>query len=172
FQQEAIAKYNNSPIAIGAGTSIPVTATVDPYAKVSSLATIEPYAQIDAYAVVDDYAVVGAYAQIGSYAYIANVDIYTGIDIYTNVIVDAYASVDTYVTVPTRIAAKDGTCYVEAKFAVTSTTPTPLLLGTSATGTTDGTSTGLHCMTTGLGTQALMFLGLLATVFLVRRKRS
>ena len=170
FQQEAI--------AISSASTISPYTIVDPYispwAKISPWATIEPYAQIDAYAVVDDYAVVGAYAQIGSYAYIGNVDIYTGIDIYTNVIVDAYASVDTYVTVPTRITAKDGTGYVSGKFSVTTTKPTTLLLGSAATGDNDGgdssSSGGLHCMTTGLGTQGLMFLGLLGTVFLVRRK--
>ncbi|WP_038247806.1 hypothetical protein [Ghiorsea bivora] len=170
FQQEAITKYTNSPISIGGATNVPVTATVDPYAKVSPLAIIEPYAQIDAYAVVDDYAVIGAYAQIGAYAYIGNVDIYTGIDIYTNVIVDTYASVDTYVTVPTRITAKDGTGYVAGKFSVTTTPPTPLILGAAAATGDSGTAGGLHCMTTGLGTQGLMFLGLLGTVFLVRRK--
>ena len=152
-------------------------AQVDPYAVVSPTATIDNYAVIDAYAVVDNYAVIGAYAQIGSYAYIApNVDIYTGIDANTSVVVDTYAEVTANVTIPTTITAKNGSGYVAAKFSVTTTPPTPLILGTAASGDSgdsDGTSTGgLHCMTTGLGTQGLMFLGLLGTVFLVRRKLS
>jgi len=147
-------------------------AQVDPYAVISPTATIDDYAVVAAYAIVDNYATIGAYAQVGSYAYIApNVDIYTGIDINTNVIIDTYAEViSTVATVPSTVAVRSGVGYVSAKFSVITTPPTPLLLGTAATGLTDGTSGGLHCMTTGLGTQGLMFLGLLGTAFLVRRK--
>ena len=148
-------------------------AQVDPYAVISPTATIDNYAVVDAYAIVDDYASIGAYAQIGSYAYIApNVDIYTGTDTYTNVIVDTYAEVtSTITTVPTTVTVKSGSGYVSAKFSVTTTKPTTLLLGSAATaGESSSTTGGLHCMTTGLGTQGLMFLGLLGTVFLVRRK--
>ncbi len=173
FQQEAIARYNNSTISTGAATNVPTTAIIDPYAKVSSTATISPYAQIDAYAVVDNYAAIGPYAQVGSYAYIApSIDVYSVGTIASYAQISPYAQIGAYVTVPGIVAAKDGTGYVAAQFSVETTAPPLKLLGTSATGTTDGTSGGLHCMTTGLATQALMLLGLLATVFLVRRKRS
>ncbi|MDQ7057270.1 MAG: hypothetical protein Q9N62_01920 [Ghiorsea sp.] len=162
---------------ITSGASISPYATVDAYAKISPLATIEPYANISAYAIVDAYAVIGAYAQIGSYAYIApNIDIYTGIDIYTKVTVDAYATVTTNVISPTTITEKTGIGYVSAKFAVTTTAPVLNIQGTSlADNNIDGGSDstgGLHCMTTGLGTPALMFLGLFIAGYFIRRKRS
>ncbi|MDQ7003506.1 MAG: hypothetical protein Q9N67_00700 [Ghiorsea sp.] len=173
FQQDAINKSRASTISL--------YNTTDPYisrwAKISPLATIEPYATIDAYAVIDNYAVIGAYAQIGSYAYIApNIDIYTGIDIYTKVTVDAYATVTTNVISPTTITEKTGIGYVSAKFAVTTTAPVLNIQGTSlADNNIDGGSDstgGLHCMTTGLGTPALMFLGLFIAGYFIRRKRS
>ncbi len=178
LQADAVAKYNNSPIALGAATNVPATATVDPYAKVSPLAVIDNYAFIDAYAVVDDYAVVGPYAQVRSYAYIApNVDVYSAGSINTYAQVDRYAQVAANVTTPGLIPSPNGAGYVEAKFAVTSVTPpTPLIsgktnsIGAPSSGSSGTASAGLHCMTTGLGTQGLMFLGLLGTVFLVRRK--
>jgi len=169
FQQEAIARSTASTIS-------PYT-TVDPYispwAKISPWATIEPYATVDAYAVVDDYAVVGPYAQIGAYAYIApHIDVYSAGTINSYAQISPYAQIDSYVTSPGIVAAKNGTGYVSAKFSVTTTKPTAWLFGTAA-GNGEGSSTGgggLHCMTTGLGTQGFMFLGLLAGVFLLRRK--
>jgi len=179
LQADAVAKYTNSPIALGAATNVPATATVDPYAKVSPLAVIDNYAVIDAYAVVDDYAVVGPYAQVRSYAYIApNVDVYSAGSINTYAQVDRYAQVATNVTTPGLIPSPNGAGYVEAKFAVTSVTPpTKLISGkTNSIGAPSGGGTapagGLHCMTTGLGLQGLMFFGLFAAGYMVRRKRA
>jgi len=195
FQQNAKAKYmafvatavvdiyaSISPYAtissyatISPYATINAYATVGDYAKIGSRVTIEPYATVDAYAVVDNYAVIGAYAKVGSYAYIApNVDIYTGLDMYTNVIVDAYAQVNASVTTPTTLTAQSGVGYVSARFAVTTTAPTALVLGGAGGGSNDGSSSsgGLHCMASGLGTQGLMFLALLSVGLLVRRKFS
>ncbi|MDQ7002556.1 MAG: hypothetical protein Q9N02_07730 [Ghiorsea sp.] len=178
FQQAAINKYTAFVAATAVDTYATISpyANINPYAKVSSHATVEPYATIKAYAVVDDYAVIGAYAQIGSYAYVGpNIDIYTGIDIYTRVVVDAYASVDTYVTAPAIIKAKSGVGIVKGKFSIATTPPTPRLLGIAGgagAGTAGTSKAGLHCMTTGLGTQGLMFLSLLGVTLLIRRKLS
>jgi hypothetical protein len=152
-------------------------AQVDPYAVISPTATIDNYAVIDAYAIVDNNTTIGAYAQIGSYAYIApNVDIYTGIDTYTNVTVDKYAEVTaTVAAAPTTVAVRSGLGYVASKFSVTTTPPTLSLFGSAATGDDDGNDSnsagGLHCMTTGLGLQGLLFLGLFGTGYLLRRKK-
>ncbi len=151
-------------------------AQVDPYAVVSPTATIDNYAVVDAYAIIDNYAVIGPYAQVGSYAYIApNVDVYSVGTVASYAQISPYAQVSANVTTPGIVAAKDGTGYIAAKFSVTTTLPTPSLFGSSVTGDSDSdedsnSTGGLHCMTTGLGTQGLMFLSLLGAVFLIRRK--
>ena len=178
LQAAAIAKYNNSPIALGAATNVPATATVDPYAKVSPTATIDDYAVIDAYAVVDDYAVIGPYAQVGSYAYIAaNVDLYSAGTINTYAQVNPYAEVTANITAPsTVIASPNGVGYVQAKFSITTTAPAvPTIVGGSGGDDNDGEgggdSGGLHCMATGLGLQGLIFLSLFGIASLLRRKK-
>ncbi|MDQ6977224.1 MAG: hypothetical protein Q9M75_03850, partial [Ghiorsea sp.] len=61
---------------------------------------------------------------------------------------------------------------VRSRIAITTTAPATGVAFGSNGGADGGTTGGLHCMTTGLGTQGLMFLGLLGAVFLVRRKLS
>jgi len=180
LQADAVAKYNNNNSTLPFASTLTINpyATVDPYAIISPTAIIDDYAVIDAYAVVDDYAVVGPYAQVRSYAYIApKVKLYPAGSINAYAQVDRYAQVTADVTTPGLIPGPNGTGYVEAKFAVTSVTPPTKLIsgkinsiGAPSSGGGTSTTPGLHCMTTGLGTQGLMFLGLLGTVFLVRRK--
>jgi hypothetical protein len=145
---------------------------VSPYAQISPAAQVDQYAVIDAYAVIDRYAVIGPYTQIGSYAYI---------NAPVNGTSPTKAIVDPYVEVTTNIATDGYTSLpnplgtVAAKFSITTTAPIiPNVTGSGegGEGGEGGTTGGLHCMTTGLGLQGLMFFGLFATGYLIRRKRS
>ncbi len=167
-------------------TFVPVTnpasinpyATIDPYAKISPLATIDNYAVVDAYAIVDNYAVVGSYAQVGPYAYIApNVNIFTGTALgATNAaVIDPYVNVTTNITAAGTTALPNGAGYVQAKFSITTSAPAiPSIVGGGGDdndGEGGDSAGGLHCMTSGLGLQGLMFLSLFATAYLFRRKK-
>jgi len=81
--------------------------------------------------------------------------------------------VTTSITAPITVAARDGAGYVSAKFSVTTIPPTKRILGSAASGgDDDGSETGgLHCMASGFGVQALMFLGLLAFAVASSRRR-
>ena len=180
LQAAAITAYNTSALPLASTLSLNPYATVDAYAKISPLATIGNYAVIDAYALVDAYAGVGVYSQVGSYAYLApQVDVYSG-TINTYAQISPYAQVAANITSPGLIAGPSGAGHVAAKFSVTSTAPIKLIRGIVETsgGTGGGGSTGggtdsggLHCMTSGLGTQGLIFFGLLAAGFFARRKK-
>ncbi len=140
--------------------NVAATATISPYATVSPLAVISPYASIN------DFATVGAYAIIGDYA-----------------IVDTYATVDDYavvannVTVAANATQAAPTNYlgvVQTKIAVVTPSPLGQTLtdGGAASSSTTATTGQLHCMTSGLGLQGLMFFGLFAAGYIIRRKRS
>jgi len=156
FQAEAVARtFNFTPTTI-----FDAYANVSPYANISPLAVVDTNATIDAYAIVDDYATITANATIGSYAYIGPV--------YVNAIIDPYVAVNTDTYTQASLPIMQGV--VRSRIAITTTAPaTGVALGSGGSGG-DGSTGGLHCMTTGLGTQGLMFLGLLGTAFLVRRK--
>jgi len=153
-------------------------ANVSAFAKISPSANIDSYAVINAYAIVDNNATVGPYAQIGSYAYIApNVSV-NGTATLTKAIVDPYVNVKTSITTAGTTALPTSTGYVQAKFSITTTVPIiPSITGVGDENEGEGgeggeSSGGLHCMTTGLGLQALIFFGLFAAGFMVRRKRT
>ncbi len=155
--------------------SINPYATISSFAKISPTATVDNYAVVDAYAVIDNYAVVGAYAQVGSYAYIAaNVDLYAGVDIYTQVTIDPYVEVLASITTPTTQTLPNSVGYISSRFAIATSQPAPSILGgingAGAGGGATGKTTGLHCMTSGLGTQGLMFLSLMAVGGLLLRR--
>jgi len=146
-------------------------ASISPYAQISPTASVDTYAVIDAYAIVDNRATVGPYAQVGSYAYIAS-------NVSVNGTSPAKAIVDPYVEVTTSISTDGysslpnpvGT--VRAKFSISTTAPIiPNITGGGGEGGT-GKTTGLHCMTSGLGLQGLIFSSLFAVGFMIRRKRS
>ncbi|MDX8380572.1 MAG: hypothetical protein R8M14_00505 [Ghiorsea sp.] len=152
-------------------------ANISPYAQISPTATVDTYAVIDAYAIVDNYASVGPYAQIGSYAYLApNVSV-NGTATLTKAIIDPYVSVAANITTAGTTALPSGVGYVQAKFSITTLSPRiPTISGSDGLGDRDGGSdgktTGLHCMTSDLGLQGLMFLGLFGVGFMIRRKRN
>jgi hypothetical protein len=141
---------------------------VSPYAQISPAAQVDQYAVIDAYAIIDSYAVIGPYAQIGSYAYV---------NFSVNGTSPAKAIVDPYVEVTTNIST-DGYTHlpnpvgtVSAKFSITTTAPIiPNVTGGGEGG--EGSTGGLHCMTTGLGLQGLIFFALFAAGYMLRRKRT
>ncbi len=153
-----------------------ISNTINPYvsvdAKISPTATIDANAVIDAYAIVDSYAVIGPYAQIGSYAYIApNVSV-NGTGSAAKAIVDPYVAVTSNITTAGTTSLPNGTGYVKATFSITTAAPViPTVTGETNDGG-DSNTGGLHCVTTGLSTPALMFLGLFAASYFIRRKRS
>jgi len=175
FQANAIAAYNASttPYA-SADPYISNNININPYAKISPLANISPYAFIDAYAVVDAYATIGAYSHVKMYAYIApNVDLYASISQYTQIIIDPYVSISTNVTpnatTPTQILLPNGVGHIRARVAV-ATTPPPTRTAPTYSGSGGDTAGGLHCMTSGLGTQGLMFFAMLTLGLFIRKK--
>ncbi len=173
LQATAIAKYTASTLPLASTLTVNPYATINPYAKVSPTATIDNYAVIDAYAVVSDGARVGPYAQVKSYAYIApNVDLYSTGGINTYAQINPYAQVTANITAPsTVIPSPNGVGYVQAKFSITTTAPIiPNVTGRGEGG--GGSTGGLHCMTTGLGLQGLLFFGLFAAGYMIRHKRS
>ncbi len=149
-------------------------AQIDPYAVISSSATIDNYAVIDAYAIVDNNATVGAYSHVGSYAFIpANISIFASAlatDPYA--VVDPYVEVKSSITTPGTTSLPNGVGYVKATFSITTTAPLiPSIVGGSDGNEGGDSAGGLHCMTTGLGLQGLMFLSLFGTGYLLRRKK-
>jgi len=141
--------------------SVDATATISPYATVSPTAVISPYATIN------DYATVGAYVLVGN-----------GAIIDTYAVVDDYAVVADSSTVAANSVHAAPTSYlgvIQTKVAVVTGSPLGQTLtdGGAASGGANAATTGqLHCMTSGLGLQGLMFLGLFAVGFMIRRKRS
>ena len=142
-------------------------ASVSPYAQISPLAVVDSTAIIDDYAIVDNYAVINAGSHISSYAYVA-----------ANAVINAGITVDPYVNVTGTVATNAtmpatfvGTVQTRLAFVTT----VPLVPagqgGGDGEGDDEAAGGGLHCMTSGFGTQGLMFLGLLATGFMVRRKK-
>ena len=132
------------------------TATISPYATVSNLAVISPYATIN------DYATVGAYAIIGDYAI---VDTYATVDDYAVVANNATVAANT-----TQAAPTDYLGVIQTKVAVVTASP-PIRSLTVKDDDEGGDGGGLHCMTSGLGLQGLMFLSLFGSAYLLRRKK-
>jgi len=140
---------------------IDATAVISPYATVSPTAVISPYATIN------DYATVGAYVLVGN-----------GAIIDTYAVVDDYAVVADSSTVAANSVHAAPTSYlgvIQTKVAVVTGSPLGQTLtdGGAASGGANAATTGqLHCMTSGLGLQGLIFLSLFAVGFMIRRKRS
>ena len=178
-QSNFIAKAIARTISFTETNVFDVYAGVSPNAKISALAVIDQYAIIDAYAIVDNYAYIGPGVEVYSYAYIGpNVDVYANVDPYVEVL--SSVSVGNPVTMPTF------TGIVQSRFAVVNTPPTAHVVGitdSAATNTGSGNSTvgsgsttggekpitSVHCMTSGLATQGLLFLSLIIGTLLVRR---
>jgi len=122
-------------------------------AVIGDSVTINAYATVGAYAVIDNYAVVDTYATVDDYATVA-----------ANLTVPA----NTTVSIPTTFVGN-----VQTRLAFVTTVPlVPAGQGGGdGEGDDEAAGGGLHCMTSGFGTQGLMFLGLLATGFMVRRKK-
>jgi len=145
---------------------------ISPDASISPTAQVDPYAVIDAYAIVDNYATVGPYAQVGSYAYIAPRISVNGTATLAKAIIDPYVSVATSIATVGTTAVRSGVGYVQAKFSITTSAPsTSFGGGSGGDGEGGGKTTGLHCMTSGLSLQGLIFLGLFGVGFMIRRKR-
>lgn len=156
FQAKAIARSTNfTPTNV-----FDIYTGVSPDAKISPLATVVDGATIDPYAIIDAYAFIDAGATIGSYAYVSP-------NTYVNAIVDPYVSVNADVYTQVSLPNPVGT--ISSRIAITTTAPATGVIAGGAAGSAND-SGSLHCMTTGLGTQGLMFLGLLGATFLVRRK--
>ncbi|MDX8380531.1 MAG: hypothetical protein R8M14_00285 [Ghiorsea sp.] len=141
--------------------SVDPTATISPYATVAITAVISPYATIN------DYATVGAYAVIGNSAI---VDTYAVVDDYAVVADSSTVAANSVHAAPTNYLG-----VIQTKVAVVTGSPLGKTItdGGAASGGANAATTGqLHCMTSGLGIQGLMFLGLFAVGFIIRRKRS
>jgi len=158
-------------------------ASISPYAQISPTASVDSYAVIDAYAIIDSNAIVGPYAQVGSYAYIApNVSV-DGYATLSKAVIDPYVSVVSNIATAGTTSLPSGVGYVQAKFSITTTAPAiPTTSGSDGLGGGEGgegkegggssNTGGLHCMSSGLGLQGLLFFALFATGFMIRRKRS
>ncbi len=138
------------------------TPIIDATAVISPYATISPYAVVSPGATINDYATVGAYALIGANAI---VDTYAVVDDYTEVLAGATVAANTTVSMPTTF-----TGIIQTKIAVATVSPVGAGSGTAGGGT--DTQTGqLHCMSSGLGLQGLIFLSLFGAGYLLRRKK-
>jgi len=138
--------------------------SVSPYAQISPYAHISSTAQIDDYAIIDDYADIQGTAHVSSYAYVAPNSVVT-----SGVTIDPYVNVSGAVTANALIPAFVGT--IKTRLAFVTSKPTVLAVN-GGDGGEGGSSTGggLHCMTSGLSTTAMMMLMLLGFGFLLRRQ--
>lgn len=130
--------------------------------------TKDPYATVSPLAVIGDNVTINAYAQVGAYAQIGN-----------GVLVDQYAVVDDYAEVATTVsqgfpASIPSTFKGTVKTRLGFTTAVPAIPagqgGDNDGNDSDGGAGGLHCMTTGFNTTAMMLLMLLGFGFLLRRQ--
>lgn len=157
--------YTKASYIATAKTRTPATGanlTKDPYATVSPLAvighdvTIKANAKVGAYAIVDNYATVDTYAVVDDYAVVSAREKLTS---------NAIRSIPT---------SYEGN--VQSRMVVATTSPTiPAGQGGGDNDSdNDGESSagGLHCMSTGLGTQGTMLSMLLLAGFLIRRRAS
>ncbi|OIQ00124.1 MAG: hypothetical protein AUK35_03015 [Zetaproteobacteria bacterium CG2_30_46_52] len=138
----------------GIGNVVDTYATVSPLAVIGDNVTINAYATVGAYAVIDNYAIIDTYATIDDYATVA-----------ANTTIAPTATV----TIPTTFT---GT--LQTRLVIATTSPViPAVNGGGDDddgGEGDGTPGGIHCMTSGLDTTAMMLLMLLGFGFLLRRQ--